>query len=268
MSGGGFDAAWLALREPADAAARDAALARRLRAHGPADGPWRIVDLGAGTGANRRWLAPRLGGRQRWTLVDNDPLLLRYAAAPGVRQVRLDLAGDLGALAPRQADLVTASALLDLVSEAWLEQLVGQCRRRDAVLHFALSYDGRIDWTPGDRDDERVRQLVNRHQQGDKGFGPALGPAAGDFAARLLRRCGYRVRTAPSPWRLGPGQVQLQEALLAGWLSAAVEIAPQQATRLAKWAARRRRYIAAQESHLVVGHVDVLGVPRRFRIKS
>ena len=32
-----------------------------------------IIDLGAGTGANQRWLAPRLPFQQRWIHLDHDP---------------------------------------------------------------------------------------------------------------------------------------------------------------------------------------------------
>src|SRR5215218_2153848 len=71
---------WLALREPADAAARADDLVeyvrRRLRAGG---GPV-IHDLGCGTGAMGRWLAPRLPGPQHWVLHDRDADLLEVAA--------------------------------------------------------------------------------------------------------------------------------------------------------------------------------------------
>ena len=53
---------WLALREPADAAARSAELAERLARHLPAAGRLVIHDLGGGSGAMGRWLAPRLPG--------------------------------------------------------------------------------------------------------------------------------------------------------------------------------------------------------------
>lgn len=268
MSGGSFDADWLALREPADTAARSIVLARRLRAMTPPDGNWRIIDLGAGTGANRRWLKPRLGGRQHWTLADNDPRLLRHAVGPGLRRIELDLSEGLDPLNFRRADLITASALLDLVSEAWLQRLIARCRESGAALLFALSYDGHIAWNPADGDDDLVRHLVNRHQRGDKGFGASLGPAAGTVAAKLLRDGGYRVRVAPSSWRLGAGQSLLQMALLDGWLTAAMETAPDQAKALKAWAVRRRQHIATGESHLVVGHVDVLAVPKRRRFRS
>ena len=67
---------WLALREPADVAARSALLTREVvdaigRRH-----PLSVLDLGAGTGSNVRYLADRLPAPQRWLLVDRDPTLL------------------------------------------------------------------------------------------------------------------------------------------------------------------------------------------------
>ena len=52
---------WLALREPAGAAARSTGLVEVLRAHLPTDGLL-VHDLGSGTGSMARWLAPRLAG--------------------------------------------------------------------------------------------------------------------------------------------------------------------------------------------------------------
>ena len=56
---------WLAMREPADAAARAADLADQVRRRLPAAGRHVVHDLGGGTGAMGRWLAPRLPGPQR-----------------------------------------------------------------------------------------------------------------------------------------------------------------------------------------------------------
>jgi hypothetical protein len=72
---------WLVLREPADAAARSAELADRLRQHLPAAGQLVIHDLGGGSGAMGRWLAPRLPGPQHWVVHDRDAGLLKLAAA-------------------------------------------------------------------------------------------------------------------------------------------------------------------------------------------
>ena len=76
---------WLVLREPADAAARSARLAERLAGHLSGTDRLVIHDLGGGSGAMGRWLAPRLSGPQHWVVHDRDADLLdlAVAAAPG-----------------------------------------------------------------------------------------------------------------------------------------------------------------------------------------
>src|SRR5207249_1472200 len=59
-------AAWLGLREPADAAARAAELVEPVRRRLAVTPRAVVHDLGSGTGSMGRWLAPRLPGPQRW----------------------------------------------------------------------------------------------------------------------------------------------------------------------------------------------------------
>jgi hypothetical protein len=283
-----FSAEWLDLREPFDSAARSAALAGRLAQVTGGIAPLRVIDLGAGTGANLRYLAPRLSERQHWHLVDHDDTLLsalpqrleQWARARGHLHVRggdgasrLLAAGFRARIEPmsmnlgRQlsleqlpdAEVVTASALLDLVSEAWLAAMLNQCRSRGAAVLFALTYDGEITCEPSDAFDSTVRALVNRHQRRDKGFGPALGPAALERTASLLGAMGYRVEEERSDWHIGPEAGALQRALIDGWAAAAIEVEPEQAESIERWRERRLERLHAGESRLRVGHRDVLG---------
>jgi SAM-dependent methyltransferase len=258
-----FTADWLALREPADAVARAGALVEAFVSS--AGATLRIVDLGAGTGANLRYLAPRLGGAQDWLAVDSDPTLLgALAARPApagtrVRTLRLDLARDLEVLPLDRHDLVTAAALLDLVSATWLARLAARCAAVQADVLFALTYDGRIEWSPAEDGDARVRALVNAHQRTDKGFGPALGPAAAAEAERTFAGLGYRMRSARGDWRLGTESRALQAALVGGWVAAALEIAPREANVLEDWRRRRNMHLVNGTSRLRVGHLDLAG---------
>ena len=275
-----FDPAWLALREPVDHRSRAAAAVSLLAPAWRAGGWSRVVDLGAGTGSNLRYLAPRLPGIRSWTLVDHDAALLARAAAPdGAELTRVvgDLAGEgLDAVAGSNADLVTASALLDLTSKDWLGALVAACRGSGSAALFALNYDGGIQWHAAaddprpsdDPDDALVRRSVNAHQRRDKGLGPALGPMAGLTAEIAFRAAGYRAWLLPSPWRLGPADAALARALVDGWEAAAVEqlreATPADAPgvdRVRAWAERRRTTIAAGRFGLTVGHVDLLALP-------
>src|SRR5438046_7419996 len=72
---------WLALREPADRAARSLASTRAVADLLPRDRPVHVLDLATGTGSNFRYLTGHLPNQQHWLLVDNDPAVL--AALPG-----------------------------------------------------------------------------------------------------------------------------------------------------------------------------------------
>lgn len=271
-----FSPEWLALREPADHAARAESLALRLRsylARAPDAGPLRIVDLGCGTGSNLRYLAPRLATPQHWTLVDNDPAVLRLLPRRAdCAPVELDLARDLGRLPLGQAQLVTAAALLDLVSKEWVERLVARitflCDISPALL-FTLSYDGTMAWAPAHADDASVADAFNRHQRTDKGFGPALGQSAADATTRLLSEAGYVVTQASSDWVLGAADQPLQRALAMGVAAACGEAAlgvepgsaPGAQGATDDWLWFRLREIDAGRSTLRVGHVDLLALP-------
>lgn len=266
----GFSVEWLRLREPVDAVARNPELTAHLLDWRRRQGPLSVLDLASGTGANVRFLAPLLGGEQRWRLVDHDPALLArgeellssWAAERGMNLAlewqRLDLVRDWERLDLPDVHLVTASALIDLVSSAWLERLARRCWEWRAAVFIVLSYDGSIVWEPALAGDERVREWVNRHQRTDKGFGPALGPNAAPELAAMLERLGYRAELRPSPWSLEPEQVAMQMALLEGWVDAARQIAPEAEDDLAGWMAQRRRWIEQGESRVRVGHWDLL----------
>jgi SAM-dependent methyltransferase len=271
-----FSAEWLALREPVDAASRNAKLTARvidwrcsiktptlLTSEGGAGEAERwlsVLDLGSGTGANCRFLAPRLGEQQHWRLVDHDSALLTqneaFIPCP-VKRHCLDLASDWELLDFWDVQLVTASALIDLVSAEWLERLARCCREVQAAVFIVLTYDGTLVWEPTLPGDETVCKWVNRHQHTDKGFGPALGPLAAPAFKAMLERLGYQVDLRPSPWRLGPAQAEMQMALLKGWIAAVREIAPNATDWLDKWAIQRRSLIEQGYSRLWVGHWDL-----------
>ena len=289
-----FSDEWLRLRERLDVRSRAtrlaATFAQAVRPTESRDLPIHVVDLGAGTGANLRYLAPLLGGSQDWLLADRDPSSLAavdeqmriWADSIGarvfegdrhlivratqfecrIRSVAVDLATELDGVALPERCLVTASALLDLVSEDWLAKLAHRSRDAAAFVWFALSYDGRIDFNPTEPEDPDVRELFNRHQLGEKGFGPALGPGAAPRAAEMFEDCGYNTRREASDWRVKGGNKPLQRALLDDWFDAATEIDPERASELRDWRERRLAHIEGGRSHLIVGHADLIGWPR------
>jgi len=258
----GFSAEWLDLREPCDLRSRSEEFVLALRAQLPSR-PLQVIDLGAGTGSNIRYMASRLGGEQRWVAVDNDPTLIEGRNFPcDVAPRCLDLASDLKALSLAGCQLVTASALLDLVSAAWMESLASRCVRARAAVLFALNYDGGVQLQPSETDDEWVIGLINLHQRGDKGFGPALGPDATRHACDVFAALGYQSRIGASDWLIEPTEQALQRELIAGWIGAAREIAPLEEDRIERWGRRRNALVSAGMSRIRVGHQDFVAWPR------
>jgi hypothetical protein len=257
-----FSAEWLALREPYDASARnpgvrDAALEAVAQLSSIS-----IVDLACGAGSTFRAVSPFIRARQNWRLVDNDlGLLARAGGIPAPPHVRIttvpvDLARDLEAALDGAVDLVTTSALLDLVSEEWLARLAAEIAARRLPLYAALTYDGRVTFAPSDPLDARIVAAVNSHQRRDKGFGPALGPAAANAAITRFKALGYRVTQATSDWMFGPLDQEIQREVLSGWATATRELGDPPLNETIEWLTRRRDLVSAGTSSIRVGHVD------------
>ena len=267
----GFSADWLTLREPYDRRARNQKVLDVVAAALKSRSPLRVIDLACGTGSTLRALSPHLPARQDWKLVDHDPGLLAHAMATplaadvSVAAVTLDLNRDLETALDGTIDLVATSALLDLASAAWLERLAVAVAARAIPFYAALSYDGRAGFTPEDPYDAAIITAVNAHQRTDKGFGPALGPAAADFATARFEALGYAVAQGRSDWTLGPGDRDMQNEILAGWASAARDMDMLPRDDITGWLARRRDAVASGRSSLYVGHVDFLAMPSATR---
>jgi hypothetical protein len=263
---------WLALREGADAAARASGLLYALRAWLPnrSETGLLIRDLGCGTGSMGRWLAGRLPGPQRWILHDRDADLLARAtdSAPGAarddRPVTMTAApGDLtrlGAADLAGTTLVTASALLDLLTAAEITALAAACVAAGCPALLTLSVLGRVELDPADPLDEDVESAFNDHQRRYRAGRRQLGPDAFDAATEAFAR-GSVVYKQPSPWRLGPAEAALTAEWLRGWVAAAVRQRPDLAAPARRYLRRRLDATAAGELQVVVAHGDLLALP-------
>jgi SAM-dependent methyltransferase len=262
---------WLALRESADAAARAPDLVEHLGRHLPATGRRVIHDLGCGTGAMGRWLAPRLPGPQHWVVHDWDADLLEVAAAnlpssaaDGAPVTVEALQSDITQLHPGDlagATLITASALLDLLTEDELAGLVAVCVGAGCPALLTLSVVGRVNLSPADPLDRRVAAAFDAHQRRTTEGGRLLGPDAVAVALKRFGRLGAEVLVRPSPWRLGALQADLVAEWFTGWVGAACE---QQVELAAETDAYiRRRLAEATEGQLAVAvdHADLLVLP-------
>jgi hypothetical protein len=267
----GFSADWLALREPYDRAARNAQVLAAVGRHFSGQAAIAVVDLACGTGSTMRTVAPQLPPRQAWRLVDNDLSLLARAAAPAqsaqltVTARPVDLARDLELALEGPLDLLTTSALFDLVSQPWLDRLAVEAAARYLPVYAALTYNGEVTIGPADPFDVVIVDGVNRHQRTDKGFGPALGPGAADAAKSAFERVGYSLMQGRSDWSFGPGDREIQRLVLAGFASAVGELGDVPPGEIAGWVGRRGGHLAAGRANMTLGHVDLFAWPTTRR---
>ncbi|MBC7183848.1 MAG: glycosyl transferase family 1, partial [Marinobacter sp.] len=168
---------------------------------------------------------------------------------------------NIGQYLPRDMALITASALIDLVSERWLNALIEVATASRAAVLIVLSYAGHFELTPRHPDDALLQELVNRHQHGDKGTGAALGPEASGVLQRGLAVRGYEVELAESRWHLDARDADLVQMLMAGWVEAAIEQAPERRSQLSAWRETRKGQLAKGDLLVSVDHLDLLALP-------
>ncbi len=266
----GFSADWLSLREPVDQRARSPEVLLRIAAAFANHSTMRIMDLASGTGSTLRALAPHLPSGQHWRLTDHDEALVERCrdlmqneqADIDVDVRQCDLSGGIDALLDEPVDLITTSAFLDLVSAEWIDAMIATVTSRKIPFYAALSYDGRIACKPAHDLDTAIAEAVNQHQISDKGFGPALGPAAATHAIEQFKQAGYAVAHGPSDWRTINNEQAFQHQLVSGWAQAAREIGEISAADIDTWLTVREIWIETDVSELTVGHVDLFASPQ------
>jgi hypothetical protein len=267
----GFSVEWLSLRESYDQRARNSEVLASVTSLLKSRSAVRLVDLACGAGSTLRTLGPHLPARQHWDLVDNDPHLLDAACREkpssevSLKTLRLDLSSDIEVALDPPSDLVTVSALLDLVSEAWLDRFARHAAARALPVYAALTYDGRIELSPSDPSDAAVAGAVNAHQLTDKGFGPALGSSGAIAAISRFEALGYSVLQGYSDWVIGTADREIQIELLDGWRFAARQMGSLPALEIDDWLVRRRASVDRRASTMRVGHVDFFATPSVMR---
>ena len=270
----GFSIEWLNLREVSDHRARDKNLLKNavdwLNNLQTKDRV--IVDLGSGTGSTIRCLqkfTTQLPSIQ-WRLVDNDPEVLaeaidRHSNDHSVESFLVDLS-ETQKLPLDSVSMITASALFDLVSENFIQELCqlvkGKNDYRPVGLYSALNYDGCIKWTPSHPLDAAILVNFNTDQRRDKGFGPALGPDASDFLQSQFNVTKFQCLKANSPWLLDSGDYLITESLINGISEVALQTEGLTNSDVLSWKAFRIKNIRTGSCFL--GHTDILVLPQSF----
>ncbi len=144
-----------------------------------------------------RWLAARLDGAQHWILHDRDPYLLHFAAvasprsaADGSRVTVETRRGDVARLTPdalNGASLVTASALLDVLTREEVGTLAAACAGAGCPALLTLSVAGRVELDPVPPAGHGDRRGVQRPPAPRRPARPGRGHGGGRGVLRARR---------------------------------------------------------------------------------
>jgi len=173
--------------------------------------------------------------------------------------------GDLIALTSTElvgTSLVTASALLDLLTVDEVDGLAAACVDARCAALLTLTVTGSVTMTPTDPLDAAFAAAFDAHQRRTVDGRRLLGPDAGAAAVDAFERLGAVVVTRPSPWRLdAAGHAALIEEWLRGWIAAACDQQPDLDEVAGTYLHERLDVCARGELRATVGHVDVLALP-------
>lgn len=260
---------WLALRRAADHRARQTTVPAVERISswfrgrlGP-DQAACIIDLGAGTGSNQAWLAPRLTVPQQWFLLDHDAEILEGSSVISAAQVvstvrQVGTVDHLGEFPLSDVPtLVTCAALLDLLSAREVALIAETIASSQASALLSLTVTGEVHLTPEDPADEAIASAFNAHQR----RGGLLGPGAAETAAATLRERGVHVEIIQTDWVLDSAHPEFVRRYLSERAEAAVEQDPGLSQTVEAWMKRRTDQVQRGELALRIGHQDVVCVP-------
>jgi hypothetical protein len=226
-----------------------------------------IIDLGAGTGANQRWLAPRLPFRQRWIHLDHDSTISRSLPLPHGTVIIDGSVEALERLLSEGSDhhLVACSALLDVLTTGHLNAVCRAVINNQVPALFSLSVTGAQTISPMDSHDQLLLDAFNDHQR----RAGRAGPDAITLALDALCTAGFTVRIEETPWQLAaPSDSALVEQLLQERLDAAVAQDPSLAAVAIAWLELRRTQLELGVLRIEVGHRDILALPDEPRLPS
>ena len=285
-----YEPDWLEVRYPYDEAARHPAVEEAAHVWlSRQDGPYQLVDVGAGHGANFRYYLDRLPGPQHWTLVEQDPALVTAArsrilalaqargwevqavgdtlhlAGPQPVTVRL-VTGSLLELA-RWVDLeathmVLANAVFDLFTPAQFEGFAQELAGARTALFMTLNYTG-MAFAPVEPVDRLIVGLYEAHMNRPRAAGRGMGKYGPQHMAAILEARGFALTEGESCWEVPPAGRDMQQFLL-GFMGEAIPelpLSPGLRETFAAWQAQKAAALANDQLHITVYHRDTLALP-------
>ena len=289
---------WLLLRYAADKRSRGQGLLKQLQTLLADKGEITVLDIGAGSGANLAFLAPRLNvSEQRWHLVDRDTQLtskvsgalqalskvddiqlesnnteLRFSSGVATYTASTEDFLDVDSSIYQQAwDVVTANAVFDLLTIDQLRRFFILAKTHwthNPWMYFTINLDSQMSFDPMMPEDEEVVRLFHLHMQRPQSFGCSLGNDSAILLNNIAKEVGFEVDLERSDWVATPQEEAFIHANLDFVESAVTEVLQTGISSdltlesFKDWLLQRRDQTQRSQLSLTVEHQDFL---LRFR---
>ncbi|KAA3624504.1 MAG: hypothetical protein DWQ02_22980 [Bacteroidetes bacterium] len=282
----GFNTDWLEERFQFDSRARNAVVENHCLTHFPDNKTVNILDLGSGSGSSFLYLSQKLPQNQNWTFVELNPLLAeaslnrisKFAAIKGWKVekqpntlviethkkcmkievlnhsfLKLEEKVDL-----EKFNLATAAAVLDLLTESMLYELLELLTGNDIPLLATINYEG-MKFNPSEPGDEVYIDLYGRHMQREQPFGRTLGPDCLKSILAYSKTRNHKIISGESNWQVGVKDQKMHTFLLDYMAGAIPEMltSDKEVAVFEQWLADKRSRVNMEGLETTVFHFDV-----------
>jgi SAM-dependent methyltransferase len=281
-------AEWLELRIPYDAKGRNSIVEASCQQYLKECKSLKIVDLGAGTGANCRYYLSKTAQDQEWFLVEQNQELLEIAFDRIIvwaqenkyesqlqnsililknRAYKITIHRIVGSILDLENlidlntfDLAVANAVFDLFSEKQFQTLLECLKKYQLPLLATINYTG-THFIPQTEDDFYFVNYYHQHMQRPQYFGRGMGPDCGSFIGEAMKRIGMEVLQGESPWEISSSDPVFFQLFLNFMQESIPEILEEVTSqrKLNTWLLNKQQMIAQNKLSCNITHRDFWG---------
>ncbi len=281
-------AKWLELRIPYDAKGRNSIVEASCQEYLKQRQQLKILDLGAGTGANCRYYLSKISQDQEWFLVEQNQELLEiafdrlivWAEENGydsqLQNLTLVLNNQVDKITIHRIvgsildlenlidlntfDLAVANAVFDLFSENQFQTLLECLKKYQLSLLATLNYTG-TNFIPQTEEDSNFIKYYDQHMQRLQDFGRGMGPDCGSSMWEAMKGIGMKGLQGESPWEISSDDPVFLQLLL-GFMEESIPEILEEATlqdQLNTWLLKKRHMIDQNQLSCNIAHQDFWG---------
>ncbi len=282
----GFNTDWLEERFQFDSRARNVMVENHCFAHFSENKTLNILDLGSGSGSSFLYLSEKLSQNQNWTFVELNPTLAK-ASLDRISMIAFSNGWKVATYSSgliiegsakrmkievlnhsflelekkvnlREFDLATAAAVLDLLTESMLHELLGLLNDYNIPLLATINYEG-MKFTPSSPRDTLYIDLYGQHMQREQSFGRTLGPDCLKSIQTYCQTRNLKMKSGESNWLVGTKDLKMHTFLLDYMAGAIPEMltSKREVAVFEQWLGEKGDRVKGEGLETTVFHFDV-----------